>query len=76
MMLAEKYQNFLQIDLQNQIEMQKNNGGFDPEGDAERQQAAITYQVEQLGMNMKLVLSLIPQEVIDNYSVMSPQVNT
>jgi len=45
------------------MEMQKNRAGFDLEGDAEGQQAAITYQADQLGMNMKLVLSLIPQEV-------------
>lgn len=36
------------------------------------QQNQIKYQVEKLGMNMKLVLSLIPQEVIDNYHIFSP----
>lgn len=66
MCVAEKYQKFLQIELSQPLEQPV---GIESEVD---QQAIIKYQVEQLGMNMKLMLSLIPQEVVDNYQVMSP----
>lgn len=69
MCVAEKYQKFLQIELSQPLEQQVNAGANPGEVD---QQAMIKYQVERLGMNMKLMLSLIPQEVIDNYQVMSP----
>lgn len=69
MCVAEKYQKFLQIELSQPLEQQVNAGAGPAEVD---QQAMIKYQVERLGMNMKLMLSLIPQEVIDNYQVMSP----
>ena len=69
MCVAEKYQKFLQIELSQRSEQQINAGAIESEVD---QQALIKYQVEHLGMNMKLMLSLIPQEVVDNYTVMSP----
>ena len=69
MCVAEKYQKFLQIELSQPLEQQVHAGANPGEVD---QQAMIRYQVERLGMNMKLMLSLIPQEVVDNYQVMSP----
>lgn len=57
MCVAEKYQKFLQIELSQRSEQQINAGAIESEVD---QQALIKYQVEHLGMNMKLMLSLIP----------------
>lgn len=69
MCVAEKYQKFLQIELSQPLEQQIAAGAIGSEVD---QQAVVKYQVDRLGMNMKLMLSLIPQEVVDNYTVMSP----
>ena len=64
MCVAEKYQKFVQLELSQPLEQ--------PIESEAGQQAMIKYQVEQLGLHMQVVLSLIPQEVVDNYTVMSP----
>lgn len=64
MCVAEKYQKFVQLELSQQLDQ--------PVDSESGQQALIKYQVEQLGLHMQVVLTLIPQEVIDNYTVMSP----